>query len=113
MVGYTSQNHICGNSYYGSFEMKKMFKYIKLLFLILVVNQIIILTLNDSIRKGWWKSISSNRFNEHDVLEFDSNLKWNLITENGKKIGIVQLYVGKKLLISNLTLTEWYLYEHK
>ena len=90
-----------------------MFKYIKFLFLILIVNQIIILTLNDSIRKGWWKSNSSYRFNEHDVLEFDSNLKWNLITENGKKSGIVQLYIGKKLLISNLTLTEWYLYEHK
>ncbi|PNW27020.1 hypothetical protein [Formosa algae] len=72
-----------------------------------------ILTLNDSIRKGWWKSNSSNPFNEHDVLELDSNLKRNLITENGKKSGIVQLYVGKKLLISNLTLTEWYLYEHK
>lgn len=93
--------------------MKKVFKYIKYLFLIVLINQLLIMTLNDSIRKGWWKSNSSNRFNEHDVLEFNSNLKWNLITENGNKSGIVQLYVGKKLLISNLTLTEWYLYENK
>ena len=93
--------------------MKRILKYVKFLILILVINQLIILTLNNSIRKGWWKSSSSNRFNEHDVLEFDSNLKWNLITENGKKSGIVQLYIGKKLLISNLILTEWYLYEHK
>ena len=93
--------------------MKKTFKYIKILIFILLINQIIILIFNNSIRKGWWKSNSENRFNEHDVLEFDSNLNWNIITEKGKKTGIVQLYVGKKLLISNLTLTEWYLYEHK
>ena len=93
--------------------MKRVFKYIKYIFLVVLINQFIILTLNDSIRKGWWKSNSSNRFNEHDVSEFDKNLNWNIITENGKKSGIVQLYVGKKLLISNLTLTEWYLYEHK
>ncbi len=93
--------------------MKRVFKYIKYISLVVLINQFIILTLNDSIRKGWWKSNSSNRFNEHDVLEFDKNLNWNIITENGKKSGIVQLYVGKKLLISNLPLTEWYLYEHK
>lgn len=93
--------------------MKRVFKYIKYIFLVVLINQLIILTLNDSIRNGWWKSNSSNRFNEHDVLEFDKNLNWNIITANGKKSGIVQLYVGKKLLISNLTLTEWYLYEHK
>ena len=93
--------------------MKKTFKYIKILIFILLINQIIILISNNSIRKGWWKSNSENRFNEHDVLEFDSNLNWNIITEKGKKTGIVQLYVGKKLLISNLILTEWYLYEHK
>lgn len=93
--------------------MKKLFKYIKFLILILFINQLIILTLNDSIRKGWWKSNSANRFNEHDVLEFDSNLNWNIISENGKKSGIVQMYIGKKILISNLNLTEWYLYEHK
>ena len=93
--------------------MKRVFKYIKYIFLVVLINQLIILTLNDSIRNGWWKSNSSNRFNEHDVLEFDKNLNWNIITENGKKSGFVQLYVGKKLLISNLTLTEWYLYEHK
>jgi hypothetical protein len=93
--------------------MKRFFKYIKFFILILFINQLIILTLNDSIRKGWWKSNSTNRFNEHDVLEFDSNLNWNIIKEKGRKSGIVQLYIGKKLLISNLTLTEWYLYEHK
>ena len=93
--------------------MKKIFKYSKLLILLILINQIIILISNDSIRKGWWKSNSENRLNEHDVLVFDSNLNWNIITENGNKSGIVQLYVGKKLLISNLTLTEWYLYEHK
>ncbi|MDY7395247.1 hypothetical protein UMM65_08330 [Aureibaculum sp. 2210JD6-5] len=93
--------------------MKKLFKYLKVLVLIIVINQIIILISNDSIRNGWWKSNSENRFNEHDFLEFDSNLNWNIITEKGKKSGIVQLYIGKKLLISNLTLTEWYLYENK
>ena len=93
--------------------MKKIYKVIKVLILLILINQIIILISNGSIRKGWWKSNSENRLNEHDVLEFDSNLKWNIITENGKKSGIVQLYIGKKLLISNLTLTEWYLYEHK
>lgn len=93
--------------------MKKVFKYIKISILLLVINQVIILTFNNSIRQGWWKSNSDKRFNEHDVLEFDSNLNWNLIAENGKKSGLVQIYIGKKLLISNLTLTEWYLYEHK
>tara|TARA_R110002074_G_scaffold402205_2_gene604632 strand:- start:1236 stop:1517 length:282 start_codon:yes stop_codon:yes gene_type:complete len=93
--------------------MRKLFKFLKIVFIIILINQIFILFSNNSIRQGWWKSNSENRFNEHDVLEFDSNLKWNLITENGKKSGIVQLYIGKKLLISNLTLTEWYLYEHK
>lgn len=93
--------------------MKKIFKYIKLLILLILINQIIILISNESIRKGWWKSNSENRLNDHDVLEFDSNLKWNIITENGNKSGIIQLYIGKKLLISNLTLTEWYWFEHK
>jgi len=93
--------------------MKKILKYLKILILLVLINQLIILTLNDSIRTGWWKSISMSRFNEHDVLEFDSNLNWNIITENGKKRGIVQLYIGEKLLISNITLTEWYLYQHK
>lgn len=93
--------------------MKKIYKVIKILILLFLINQIIILISDDSIRKGWWKSNSENRLNEHDLLEFDSNLKWNIITENGKRSGIVQLYIGKKLLISNLTLTEWYLYEHK
>ncbi len=93
--------------------MKKFLKYTTFLILILLINQLIILTLNDSIRKGWWKSNSAKQFNEHDVLEFDSNLNWNIISENGKKSGIVQMYIGKKILISNLNLTEWYLYEHK
>ena len=97
--------------------MKKIFKYIKLLILLILINQIIILISNDSIRKGSWKSNSDNRFNEHDFFEFDSNpnrnLNWNIITEKGNKSGIIQLYIGKKLLISNLTLTEWYLYENK
>ena len=93
--------------------MKRIFKYLKILILLILINQIIILTFNNSIRRGWWKSNSKNRFNEHDVWELDSNLKWNIITEKGKKSGIVQLYFGKKLLISNLTLTEWYLYENK
>tara|TARA_R100001369_G_scaffold73411_4_gene101971 strand:- start:1468 stop:1749 length:282 start_codon:yes stop_codon:yes gene_type:complete len=93
--------------------MKKIFKYIKILILLVLINQIIILIYNDSIRKGWWKSNSENRFNEHDVLEFDANLSWNVISENGKKSGIVQMFIGKKLLISNMTMTEWYLYEHK
>ena len=93
--------------------MKKILKLIKILILLILVNQIIILISNDSIRKGWWKSNSENRLNDRDVLEFDSNLNWNIITENKKKIGIIQLYVGKKLLISNLKLTEWYIYEHK
>jgi len=93
--------------------MKRIFRYIKILIILILINQIIILISNNSIRKGWWKSNSENRLNDHDVLEFDQNLNWNIITENGKKNGIVQFYVGKKLLISNLTLTEWYLYEHK
>ena len=93
--------------------MRKLFKFLKIVFIIILINQTFILFSNDSIRQGWWKSNSENRFNEHDVLEFDSNLKWNVITENGNKIGIVQLFVGKKLLISNLTLTEWYWYENK
>jgi hypothetical protein len=93
--------------------MKKIFKHIKLLILLILINQIIILVSNESIRKGWWKSNSKNRLNEHDVMIFDSNLKWNIITENDKKIRIVQLFIGKKLLISNLTLTKWYWYEHK
>ena len=93
--------------------MKKIFKYSKFLILLILLNQFIILISNDSIRKGWWKSNSQNRLNEHDVLKFDSNLKWNLISENGIKSGIIQLYVGKKLLISNLKMTKWYWYEHK
>jgi len=93
--------------------MKKLFKYIKFLILLVLINQIIILICNDSIRKGWWKINSENRLNEHDVLEFDTNLNWNVISEKGEKIGIVQLYVGKKILISNLTLSEWYWYENK
>ena len=93
--------------------MKKTIKYAKLLIFLIVINKIIILVSNESMRKGWWKSNSENRLNEHDVLIFDSNIKWNIITENGKKIGIMQLFIGKKLLISNLTLTEWYWYEHK
>ncbi|WP_386104173.1 hypothetical protein [Tenacibaculum geojense] len=93
--------------------MKKILKYIKLLILLILINQTIILISNDSIRKGWWKSNSVNRFNDHDFLELDSNLNWNIITEKGKKSGIVHLYVGEKLLISNLTLTEWYFYENK
>ena len=93
--------------------MKKIFKHIKLLILLILINQVIIIVSIESMRKGWWKSISENRLNEHDVLIFDSNLKWNIITENDNKIGIVQLLMGKKLLISNLTLTEWYWYEHK
>ena len=93
--------------------MKKIFKYLKFLILIIFINQIIILISNDSIRKGWWKVNGKNRLNEHDVLEFNSNLNWNIIKENGNKTGIIQLYIGKKLLISNLNLTEWYWYEHK
>ncbi|WP_442844599.1 hypothetical protein [Leeuwenhoekiella sp. H156] len=93
--------------------MKKIFKYIKLLILLILINQLIILISNDSIRKGWWKSNSENRLNDHDVIEFDSNLKWNIITEGGNKIGIIQFYIGKKLLISNMTLTKWCLYENK
>ena len=80
---------------------------------LILINQIIILIFNDSIRKGWWKTNSENRLNDHDVLQFDANLKWNIISENGKSCGILQMYIGKKLLISNMTLTEWYLYEHK
>jgi hypothetical protein len=93
--------------------MKKIFRYLKFLILLIFINQIIILISNDSIRKGWWKVNGINRLSEHDFLEFDSNLNWNIITENGNKTGIIQLYIGKKLLISNLTLTEWYWYEHK
>ena len=97
--------------------MKKIFKYIKLLILLIFINQLIILISNESIRKGWWKSNSENRFNDHDFLQFELNqyrkLKWNIIMEKGGKSGIIQLYIGKKLLISNLTLTEWYLYENK
>jgi hypothetical protein len=93
--------------------MKKIFKYIKVLILLILVNQLFILISNNSIREGWWKSNSENRFNEHDVLQFDSNLNWNIITGNGKESGIIQLYLGKKILISNLNLTEWYWYENK
>ena len=93
--------------------MKKILKYIKLLILLILINQTITLISNDSIRKGWWKSNSDNRFNDYDFLELDSNLNWNIITEKGKNNGIIQLYIGKKLLISNLTLTEWYFYENK
>jgi len=63
------------------------------------------------------KSISGNQLNGIDFIEFDStsNLKLNrnIISKNGKSIGIVQMYIGKKILISNLTLTEWYLYQNK
>jgi hypothetical protein len=93
--------------------MRKTFKFLKILILLVFLNQFITLISNDSIRKGWWKANGINRLNEHDVLEFDSNLKWNIITGNEKKSGIIQLYLGKKLLISNLTLTEWYWYENK
>ena len=79
--------------------MKKIFKFIKLLILLILINQLIILISNDYIRKGWWKSNSYNQFNEHDFLEFDSNLNrnlnWNIITEKGNKSGIIQLFVGK------------------
>lgn len=94
--------------------MKKIIKYIKILILLLVLNQVIILIFSSFIREGWWKTNSTNRFNEHDALKFTtSNLKWNLIEENGEICGIVQLYIGKKLVISNLTMTKWYVYEHK
>lgn len=65
------------------------------------------------MRKGWWKSNSENQLNKQEVLILDTNLKRNIISEKGKKLGIVQLYIGKKILISNITLTEWYWYEHK
>lgn len=85
----------------------------KILIFMILVNQIFILISNDSIRKGWWKSNSENRLNEHDFLEFDKNLNWNIINEKGKNSGIIQLYIGKKILISNFTFTEWYWYENK
>lgn len=97
--------------------MKKIFKYIKLLILLILINQFIILISNDSIRNGSLKSNSENQLNGIDFIEFNSNqnlnLNWNIISKKGKCIGIVQLYIGKKILISNLTLTEWYLYEKK
>lgn len=92
---------------------KKFFKFLKILILLILINQVVILLLNDSIREGWWKINSANRFNDHDFLKFDKNLKWNLIEEDGEISGIVQFYIGKKLVMSNLTLTEWYVYEHK
>ena len=94
--------------------MKKIIKYIKILILLLVLNQVIILIFSSFIREGWWKTNSTNRFNEYEALKFTtSNLKWNLIEENEEICGVVQLYIGKKLVISNLTMTEWYVYEHK
>ncbi len=74
-----------------------------------------ILTFNNSIKDGIWKSVSEKRLNEHDFWECNDsiNLKWNVISEKNSKIGIVQMYIGKKILISNLTLTEWYLYQNK
>jgi hypothetical protein len=95
--------------------MKKIFKYIKLLILLILINQFIILISNDSLRNGMLKSNSDKQLNGIDFIEFNTNLElnWNFISQNGKKIGIIQLYIGSKVLISNLTMTEWYLYENK
>lgn len=93
--------------------MKKLFKYFKFLILLILINQFVILTLNDTIRKGFWKVSGVNRLDGNDVLELNSNLHWNLISVSSEKTAIVQLYLGKKLLISNLTLTDWYWYENK
>ena len=93
--------------------MKKILKLLKILILILSLNQIIILTYNNSLRKGHWKSISKKQLVGIDFLELDNNLRWNTISKDGEIIGIVQFYTGNKMLVSNLTLTEWYLYQHK
>lgn len=91
--------------------MKFVFKSIAILACLVLINQVFVLIAQDSIREGWWKSNSELRLTDQDVLEFDSNLKWNVITQGGRKVGIIQLYMGKKILISNTNLTEWYLYE--
>jgi hypothetical protein len=84
----------------------------KILLVIIVVNQIVIFTLRNSIQNGKWKSNSDSRFSEHDFLDGNFYFKGNIIV-GGRQKGLIQLYIGKKLLISNFTLTEWYLYENK
>ena len=84
----------------------------KILLVIIVVNQILIFTSRNSIQNGNWKSNSDSRFGEHDFLDGNFYLKGNIII-GGRQKGLIQLYIGKKLLISNFTLTEWYLYENK
>lgn len=94
--------------------MKRFLKLLKLFLIILLTNQLVILLCNSKIEKGNWKNTRSKRFNEHDFLNFSTlNLNWSFISEKNKQTGIIHFYTGKKLLISNISLTEWYLYENK
>ena len=76
--------------------MKKILKLLKILILILSLNQIIILTYNSTLRKGHWKSISKKQLAGIDFLKLDKNLQWNTISKDREIIGIFQLYVGNK-----------------
>lgn len=98
--------------------MKKIKKILKFTFLILIINQLIILVSNNSIKNGFWKISRENRFNERDFLNFNSNsnlkLKWNVIVDTkNDNLGIIHLYTGDNLLVSNSTFTKWYLYNNK
>lgn len=95
--------------------MKKIIKIFSLIVLAFIINQTIVFLNNDEIKNGFYKVNGTNRFLEDDVIIFNNTLKLNnnIITLNDKKVGIIQLYFGKKLIFSNLNGTKWYIYENK
>lgn len=94
--------------------MKKWLKYFFILIGIFLLNQLYILSKNNSLKGGFLKSNSENKLHNQDIIELDKdNLYGNIILIDRKKAGIIQFYIGSKVIISNLTLTEWYLYEEK
>jgi len=94
--------------------MKRLLKYLVYLILLILLNQIYILSSTDQIKQGWWKKSNMNtNFNGLDILELDSNLNWNIISNNRNNTGIIHFYGWDKLLITNLSLTQWHWYDHK
>ena len=93
--------------------MKKGLNFLKLFVLILILNQFFILLSNNSIKDGWWKSISDKQLCGKDFIELENKLKYNVLFEENKPVGFIQFYIGNKILISNTKFTEWYLYQNK
>ena len=80
--------------------MNKYRKYFIVIVGLFLANQLYILSRNESLINSLLKSNSTNQVGGHNFLELEEeDLKCNIISINGKKVGIIQFYIGSKVII--------------